>query len=172
VTIRIQPGFRFIGRFSFSLGTTFEGERYIFADSDNQRLRRLVILHFEHVKHMSDEIYRYKFESSEQMGSLQFLRNCFAFSGGRETVRSPRGEAEMTDNFLISRGFQIPTVWLVSRFVTLGAADRKSEMIVFYMEGSDQLALQDLYDGEEPTKRWEALKPEITARARNAFSIE
>jgi hypothetical protein len=172
VTIRVDPGFRYLGRFPFALGGAFEGERYVFAEAAGTSLRRLLIVHFEHVRPFSPEVYRYSFEKGERIGSLSFVQNSFAFAGKHEIVSEPKDEGEMTNNFLLSRGFHVPNLWLAARFVTLGATDRKSEMIVFYMEGNDQLTSSDLYQGEEPTAAWLRMKPEVAARARGAFTVE
>jgi hypothetical protein len=172
VTIHVQRSFRYLGRFSFALGSDFEGERYVFADAEGQSLRRLLIVQFERVRTSSPEVYRYSFEKAERIGSLSFIQNTFAFRGAQNIAAQPRDEGEMTNNFLISRGFRNPDLWLAARFVTLGAADRKSEMIVFYMEGNDQYHLSDLYAGDEPTAAWRRIKPEVVTRARAAFDVE
>jgi hypothetical protein len=154
------------------LGSAFEGERYVFVDAEGKSLRRLFIVQFEHVQRSSPEIYRYSFERAERIGSMQYIQNCFAFPGAQTIVTDARDEGTMTNNFLLSRGFQNPPLWLAARFVTLGASDRKSEMIIFYMERNDHFALSDLYTGDEPTPLWLQMKPELLARARAAFALE
>jgi hypothetical protein len=171
VTIHVRPAFRYLGRFSFVLGNDFEGERYVFAEAKGKVLQRLLIVQFERVRPASSEVYRYSFEKAERIGSLQFIQNSFAFPGARDIKAAPKDEGEMTSNFLLAHGFRSPDLWLAARFVTLGAADRKSEMIVFYMERNDQLRLSDLYAGDEPTAVWSRMKPEVVARARAAFAL-
>jgi hypothetical protein len=172
VAIRVQPSFRYVGRFSFALGNAFEGERFIFADAEGKSLRRIMIVQFERVRPSSAEMYRYSFAHAEHIGSLSFIQNCFAFPGAQAIDAQPRDEGGMTNNFLLDRGFQIPPTWLAARFVTLGAPDRKSEMIIFYMEANEHLHLSDLYAGDEPTAAWAGMKPELLARARAAFTVE
>jgi hypothetical protein len=172
VTIRVEPGFRYLGRFSFALGSAFDGERYVFVDADGKSLRRLFIVQFERVRRSSPEVYRYSFERAERIGSMQFIQNCFAFPGAQTIAADAHDEGTMTNNFLLSRGFQNPPLWLAARFVTLGASDRKSEMIIFYMERNDRFGLSDLYAGDEPTHAWLQMKPEVLARARATFTLE
>jgi len=169
--IHIQEGFRYLGRFSYSLESGFEGERFVFVDAEGRSLRRLVIVHFEHVKSGSAEVYRYDFGGAQNIGSHSFNQNCFSFNGARQISPQPRDEGEMTNNFLIEHGFESPKLWLVSRYVTLGASDGKSELIVFYMEGSDRLQPSDLYQDDKPTALWTAMKSELTARGHAAFAI-
>ena len=130
VRLKVQTGFTYLGRIKYAIDSTFEGERYIFADSEGKQLRRLVIVQFEHFTPASHDIYHYDVDGGQQIGSLRFVQNAFAFAGARQPVASPRDEADRSNNFLLSRGFQMPGVWLVTRFVTVGNADRKSEMII------------------------------------------
>jgi hypothetical protein len=169
--IHIQKGFRYLGRFSYSLEGGFEGERFVFVDAQDRSLNRLVIVHFEQVKPGSAEVYRYDFGGAQKIGSHAFNQNCFSFSGAREIVSHPHDEGEMTNNFLLEHGLDPPKLWLVSRYVTLGASDRKSELIVFYMEGSDRLQPSDLNQDDKPTALWTAMKSELAARGRAAFAI-
>jgi hypothetical protein len=169
--IHIQKGFRYLGRFSYSLESGFEGERFVFVDAQGQSLNRLVIVHFEQVKPGSSEVYRYDFGGAQNIGSHAFNQNCFSFSGARQIVPNPHDEGEMTNNFLLEHGLEPPKLWLVSRYVTLGASDRKSELIVFYMEGSDRLQPSDLNQDDKPTALWTGLKSELAARGRAAFAI-
>jgi hypothetical protein len=172
VTIRVQPSFRYIGRFSFALGSAFEGERYVFVDAEGKSLRRLFVVQFERVRRSSHEIYRYSFERGERIGSMLFIQNCFAFPGVHTIAADARDEGTMTSNFLLSRGFENPPMWLAARFVTLGASDRKSEMIIFYMERNDHFAMSELYAGDEPTPAWLQMKSDVLARARATFTLE
>ena len=170
--LRVEASFHYIGRVSYSLGDSFEGERYIFADTMDWTRPRLLIVHFERIKARSAEIYRYNLEAGERIGSLRFIQNEFAFAGVTTITPSPRDEADRTNNFLLLQGFRMPSVWLVTRFVTIGSTDRKSELIVFYMEGHDDLSLRELYSGEEPTAAWQQLKRGVATRGRAVFSID
>jgi len=170
--LRVDSGFAYQGRIAYPLDSTFAGERYIFAHAKASALQRLLVIQFERIRAPSSEVYRYNVDAGQPIGSLRFIENTFAFPGARDAVSSPRDEAERTNNFLLSRGFRMPAVWLVTRYVTIGDADRKREMIVFYMEGHNDLTMRDLYSGEEPTAAWQGLKPTIAAHARAAFSIE
>ena len=169
--IRIAAEYKYLGRVAFALGPDFEGERFIFGDSTDKTLTRLVIVQFEKVKADSAERYRYDMTNAEPIGSLSFLHNEFAFSPDKHVNPAPKDEGEVTNNFLLARGYVLPNVWLASRFVTLGSPDRRSEMIVFYLEGTNELALSDLYRNDEATPEWTELKPRLRARARDAFSV-
>ena len=172
VTITIKPPFRYEGKFTFTLHGEFEGERYVFVDATAKKVTRMVVLQFERVKAESAETYNYNFAKAERIGKLDFIQNPFAFAPSHSIKASPAHEGEITDNFLLERGYELPNVWLTWRFVTLGNSDRKSEMIVFYMEGSDSLKMDDIYRGEESTPQWREMQTGLASRARAAFVIE
>jgi hypothetical protein len=172
VRITVQPRFTYVGRFSYSLGRDFDGERFVFAPVTDSALPRLFVVQFERIKPPSAERYRYNVDAGEQIGPLRFVRNSFAFDNPGAPVASPHDEGELTSNFLLARGFRLPSVWLASRFVTIGGPERTSELIIFYMEGRSDLTLKDLYVGEDPTETWQALKPALAERARAAFELK
>jgi hypothetical protein len=169
--IEAGEGFAYLGRVPFTLGADFEGERHLFGDLRGDTLQRLLVIQFERVRPGSAESYRYDMRAAEPLGSRRFLNNSFAFPGATASVASPRDEAERTNNFLIARRLRMPAVWLTTRFVTI-ADDRRSEVIVFYMEGRRDLSMTDLYAGEDPTPEWQAMKTGLAARGRSAFTID
>jgi hypothetical protein len=124
------------------------------------------------VKTGSTEVYRYDFGSAQKIGLYSFNQNCFSFSTARRIISHPHDEGEMTNNFLIEHGFEPPKLWRVSRYVTLGASDRRSELIVFYMEGNDRMQPSDLNQDDKPTALWTGMKSELAARGRAVFSID
>jgi hypothetical protein len=172
IRLTVQPGFRYLGRVEFSLGSVARGERFVFADAKDSLLRRMVIVQFEGMIPSNPDIYHYDLRAGREMGSLRFVQNTFAFPGTQQMVETPENEADHTNNFLLSQGFRIPAVWLVNRYVTIATADRKNEMIVFYMEGSDSVSLSDLYTGDEPTLLWQRLRAEVASRSSGTFTIE
>lgn len=147
------------------------GTRYVFVDAEGSRLRRMLILHFEEFLPPSQEVYRYDMSAAEDIGGYRFRQNTFAFSGAIDAA-PPGSEAALTTAFLIARGYKAPDLWLASRFVTLGSADRRSEFIVFYLEpAAAGLTLADLYHGDEETPTWHALRKPIGDRSRGAFAM-
>jgi len=169
--IRAGKGFVYAGCLPFEVDDAARGTRYIFVDAEGSRIRRMLILHFEAFVTGSEEIFRYDMTSAEEIGGFRFRQNTFAFPGPGEPAR-PQGEAALTAAFLAARGYEIPGVWLSSRFVTLGDEDRRSELIVFYMEPAPSgTTLDDLYHGEEETSAWRSMQESLEERSRQAFSI-
>ncbi|HEX4824216.1 MAG TPA: hypothetical protein VFV19_07865 [Candidatus Polarisedimenticolaceae bacterium] len=172
VEVLAGSAFRFVGRVPFRLAES-EGERYIFVDAgDDKALRRLLVVQFESFLPSSHETFGYDLSSGREMAGLRFISNTFAFPAATAAVAQPKDEAEATNNFLLKKGFKMPAVWLATRYVTIADGDlRKSEMIVFYMEGKSDRTMADLYAGEEPTPAWRAEKPALEERSLANFTL-
>lgn len=172
VGVQVAAGFAYAGCFPFRLGEVATGTRYVFVDAEGARIRRMVIAQFEDIQPGSKEIYRYDMSAAETMGGLKVRANTFAFSTVDAIAENPAAEGALTADFLLRAGYDVPDVWLASRFVALGAPDRRSEMIVFYMEPARAgIGLADLYRGEEATPVWQGLRGPLAERSRQAFAI-
>jgi hypothetical protein len=170
IDIRVGAGFAYAGCFAFDVGGVAHGTRYVFVDADGARLRRLFVLQFEEFLPSSKEIYRYDMSSATDMGGLRFRQNTFSYSNAAGAAEP--NEGTLTAAFLVQRGYEVPDVWTASRFVTLGGEDRKSELILFYLEPAPAgVTLADLYHGEEPTPAWQALRTPLAERSRRAFEV-
>lgn len=171
IRIKVDPAFHYIGRFDFRLDDVAEGERHVFVDADGRNIRRLFIAQFEHFLPESEEMYRYSFDRAERMGEHLFRHGTFAFSGAEA---EPGREAALTTAFLRKKGYLFSDEWMVSRFLTLGNPDRKSELILFYQEdvSSSGYRLADFSIGDEETELWKSISPQLTERSRRAFNIE
>ena len=169
--IRVGRDFAYLGCFSFEVEEMARGTRYLFVDAEGSRVRRMLILHFEEFQPGSQEIYRYDMSSAEDIDGYRFRQNAFAFSGAMDSAH-PGSEAALTTAFLAVRGYEVPNLWLASRFVTLGSADRRSEFIVFYLEpAGGGMTLADLYHGEQETATWRELRVGLRDRSRQAFAM-
>ena len=170
IAIRVGRGFAYAGCFPFELPGLARGTRYVFADAEGARLRRLFVLQFEEFLPESKETYRYDMSSAQDIGGHRFRPNTFAYSNA-EGASEPN-EGTLTARFLAQRGYDVPDVWLASRFLTLGGEDRRSELILFYLEpAAAGIGLADLYKGEEPTPAWQALRAPLAERSRQAFEV-
>jgi hypothetical protein len=170
ITIRVGRGLAYAGCFPFEFPRVARGTRYVFVDAEGAHLRRLFVLQFEEFLPGSREIYRYDMSSAEDLGGHRFRPNTFAYSNAAGAAEPDEGT--LTAQFLAQRGYEVPDVWMASRFVTLGGEDRKSELILFYLEpAAAGTSLGDLYRGEEPTPAWQALRTSLQERSRQAFEV-
>jgi hypothetical protein len=101
------------------------------------------------------------------MGGLPFRQNAFASSTRAELAENPGSEVEATTKFLAEKGVSAPDGLAIHRFVTIGDATRKNEMILFYMEPLDALGRTDASQSLSPD-----LLVRLEERARRAILVE
>jgi hypothetical protein len=174
IEVRVSKDFRYVGSFPFEIGSIAAGERYVFADVDGGLVRRMVIAQFESFLPSSDEIYRYDFTRAREWNGYRVRENEFAYNEPRYSREHPGNEGALTAAFLRRQGLQVPAEWMVSRFVMLGDETRKHELILFYLEDL-RLAgasVDEMYDGDEPTAKWNALRVSLRDRALAAIEIQ
>lgn len=175
IKVEVAKGFKYLGRFDFIIGEIASGERFVFVDaSANKKVKRLFIAQFEQILPTSDEIYRYSFEKAKQIGEHRFRQNTFAFSGAEAKRENPKGEAALTAEFLAAKGYKLEDELMLSRFLTVPDAEKKHEMILFYIENisTTRKRLSDLYVGDEESAIWKTLSRGLTDRSSRAFSIK
>jgi hypothetical protein len=173
IAITVSSDFEYAGRFPFTIGGIAAGERYVFVDVEEGRVRRTIIAQFESFLPSSGETYRYDFSKAMDWGGFRFRDNTFAYNEPAYSRDHPGNEAALTASFLRQRGLDVPDEWLVSRFVTLGDETRKHELILFYAEDleSTGVTLDELYSGDEATERWTRMRAKLRERSLKAISV-
>ena len=136
IEIEVSPPFRYEGRFPFRIGDIAAGERLVFVDADGKKVRRLFVAQFESFLPESQEIYRYDFTNAMTLGGHRFRQNVGRYSTAALRAERPGNEAALMHDFLTARGYEVEDELMMSRFVTLGAGDRRSELILFYIENA------------------------------------
>ena len=174
IKIKVDPAIKFVGSFPFKIQEIAAGERYVFAESKEKKIQRLVIAQFESFLPGSSEIYRYSFANAINMSGHQFNHSTFVFTNAEAKKENPEGEAALTASFLQKKGFEIPEAWIVSRFLTLGNESRKHELILFYQEDlkSAGRKIEELVRNDQDTDVLKAIAPELKARALSAMQIQ
>jgi hypothetical protein len=165
--IEIAPTFRYVGRFPFVIGDIAAGERIVFAVTEQKRVKRLFVAQFEEFLPSSSEIYRYSFDNAREIGGLRFRHN----TGGYNVTRlGPGSEATAMHAFLKRKGYAVDDELLMSRFVTLGATDRRSELILFYLEPARDHGLTvDVLD--EGNAKWQSVRKMLERRSTESFRV-
>lgn len=168
--IEVAPTFRYAGRVPFVLGGVARGERILFIDAERKRVKRLFVAQFEEFLPSSPEIYRYSFENAQEIGGLRFRHNTGGYSASELGRTHPGNEAAVMHAFLKRKGYAVDDALLMSRFVTLGAPDRRSELILFYLEpaGAHGLRVEDLNDGNA---RWQNVRKDLQERSLKMFRV-
>jgi hypothetical protein len=144
IVIDVAEPFRYIGKFPFTIGDIASGERLVFVDADGKNVKRLFVMQFESFLPTSTEIYRYDFSNAMILGGHRFRHNLGRYRTSELRAARPGNEAALTHDFLAARGYTLADDLLMSRFVTLGSEDRKSELILFYIETAKSGAAEGL----------------------------
>lgn len=173
INIGVANEFKYIGKFAFEIDSLATGERFVFADADQKNVRRLIIFQFEQFLPTTDEIYRYSFDNALVLGNHKFKQNTFAYSNAAALRNSPNREGALTATFLTGKGFSVEDEFMLSRYVTLGNADRKSELIIFYIENASTSghSISEFYDGDDETEIWQTISAGLNQRALASFTV-
>jgi hypothetical protein len=171
--LRVDKSFRYLGKFSFTVANMSSGERYIFAQVQGRRVRKLFIVQFEAILPDSSETYNYSFADALTIGGHKFKQNTFAFDAREALKKSPPDEGALTTRFLRKKGFVTENEIMAARLVNVPDAERKHEMILFYMENVSDTghALKDFYSGEDRTPFWRETAQGLAQRLIESFTI-
>lgn len=168
VRVHVAPELRYLGEHPIRIRDVAAGNRYLFAQTTKDKaVVRMVVAQFEGFLPGVDDIYRYRFEEAPVMGGLPFRQNGFASSTRAELAENPGSEVEATMRFLAAKGVSAPDGLAIYRFVTIGDATRKNEMILFYMEPLEALGVTDASRSLSPD-----LLGRLAERAREALTFE
>jgi hypothetical protein len=174
IVIRIDKEFKYSGKFDFRIRDVALGERYVFVDAAGRKIKRLFIAQFEQILPKSDEIYRYNFDNALTFSGHKFRQNTYAFSNLSAAAENPAGEAALTQAFLKEKGLQLEDELMMSRFVNVPDAEKKHELILFYIENvrPTKKRVSDFYTGDGETEVWRRISQDLTKRSLTVFKIE
>ena len=172
--VRVDKAFRYVGKFNFTIEGIARGERYVFMDAKGRHVKRLFILQFEEIIPESTETYNYSFENALDLNGHKFRQNAYAHSNKEARRNNPKNEGPLTEAFLKKKGYVLEDEYMMSRFVNVPDAERKHELILFYIENLSPTGhrLTELYrGGDEETPIWKEISKALTKRSFENFSI-
>ena len=173
IKIIFEESFAYQGKFDFKIRDIAKGERYIFVDSENYKIKRIFIAQFEGFLPSNSEFYRYRFENATKIGNHKFKQNTYAYSNSESIATNPEGEAALTFKFLREKGFAIEDELMMSRFVTVAGEDRKHELILYYLENVSESGhkLAEFYEENDETLIWQNISKYLTERSLQNFEV-
>ncbi len=173
IKITLDESFAYQGKFDFKISDIAKGERYIFVDSDNYKVKRMFMAQFEGFLASNDEFYRYRFANATKIGNHKFRQNTYAYSNSESIAMNPEGEAALTFKLLTDKGFTIEDEMMMSRFVTVAGEERKHELILFYVENVSESGhkLIEFYEDDTETQIWQDISKHLTERSLQNFEI-
>jgi len=171
--IEVDEELRYIGALRFDLKEMACVERHVFAAVQNHQIQRLFIVQLEGILESSSEIYRWRMRDAVRLGDAEYRYNVLAFDTAASIREEPEAETAKTDAFLKSRGLELETELVMSRFARVVGEDRKHELIFFYMEplATWHQRVADFQDGEPRTPAQRALARQVSDRSLRAFRV-
>ena len=138
------------------------------------KVKRMFIAQFEGFLPDVDDFYRYNFDNAQMFGSHKFRQNTFAYSNREKCRENPAGEGVLTFDFLQQKGFSVEDELMLSRFLTVPDAEKKHELILFYIENVSETKHKksEFYKDDEATEVWKNISKDLTQRSLKAFEIQ
>lgn len=114
--------------------------------------------------------YRYS-PRSVRLGSHDWVHNTWAFDNAASARENPEYESDMTIRFLAEQGIELPSEFIMSRFVRAVGKDARRELILSYLEplAAHGRSLADFPDGGPPSEAYDRLSEEVTERSMAIF---
>jgi hypothetical protein len=82
IRIRVSPEFSYIGSFNFKVGDVGSGEAYLYRESQQSNLQRVVLIDFEHFFPQNDHTYEYPRLDMVRLGDEEYLHQTWASKRG------------------------------------------------------------------------------------------
>jgi hypothetical protein len=168
IAVRVDEALAFVGRVD---GTAMDGrartEQFFFAEAREGRVRRMVVVHFEGAIPGADLHFRYPRLRMETLGGDEYLHQSFPVEDW-DLFASPK-----VAGLFASRKIELPSRWLVDRYVRAVDPDLRHELILFYLEPAGDLPapVEDLGLAGKSRSLWELIDRELALRARTAFEV-
>jgi hypothetical protein len=168
ITLALNPAFTFLGVIRGSaMGGQAEFEQYLFTEIRDGRMARTFIAHFEHVIPGRDFAFNYPRHQMVNLGGHEYLHQSWP------TENWDLFESADVRKLLAAHSLEVPKRWLVDRFVRVVDEQKKSELILFYLEPAGALpaSIPDLQLGGNRLDLWHPIALELTERAKAVFSV-
>ncbi|NNE99399.1 MAG: hypothetical protein HKN25_10310 [Pyrinomonadaceae bacterium] len=174
IKVRVSEEFKYAGRFDFKIRDVAAGERLVFINADKKKVKRMFIAQFEGFLPHIDDYFRYSFKNALVFGKFKFRQNPYAYSNSEARQANPKGEGVLTEDFLKTKGYLLEDELMMSRFITVAGADKKHELILFYLENvsSSGHSLSEFYKNNKSTPIWQKISAELKTRSLKSFEIK
>ena len=187
VRIRVEPRLEYVGSFDFVLKKKAAVQRHHWVEVKDGRVESVLIFQFEGFLPGVLGSYRFKIPEGAaiagsnfrfspaplRLGSHEFIHNTWAFDQRAQVRSSPGAEADRTLRFLEERGYRVDDAVVMSRYVRAVGADRRHELIIFYIEPLRRSGhtIDEFPDAPEPSPAFDRLSAMVTERGERAFQV-
>ena len=166
--VSIVPELAYIGHLGGSaMGGKAEYEQYVFSEVSEGRLGRTFIVHFEHAVPGVDFSFNYPRHTMVRLGKHEYLQQSWPIE------KWPLFESPEMKKLLAKISASAPQRWLVNRYVRAIGKEKRSEIILFYLEPAGDLpaAVEDLGLGGARRDLWEPIQRALAERANAVFEV-
>ena len=174
IRITVDKSLKYLGSFHFNLRNIAEGERYIWAEAENGRVKRMFIVQLEGFLPDTNKQYRYRMRTPVKLGHHTYSHNLWFYDDEVNRVADPPNEATRTVTFLAERGLRLDSDLMMSRFERILGDDKRNEAIFLYWENlrDHNLTAKDFPEETPTTPEQKRLGQELFERSLKAFSVE
>lgn len=189
IAIRLPGTYHYLGSTAFVLRGLAEVDRHHFMESNSDGdLRSLVILHFESFLPAIGGSFNYRlpeppdrigpdfrFSPEEvRLGEHKYIHNTWFFDADEDIKSNPDAELAHTARLLNEFGYALPGELSMSRYARVVSEDRKSELILFYLEPLVPMGFRigDFVAGGRGERAVDELSDWLTARSLEVFKVE
>lgn len=173
LAIEVAESFDYVGKHGIRIANTGAGERFVFVEAEDERIRRLCIVQFEGFLPGVEDEFRYDLSQSPVVANYPFRSNGYAFDLAESVAANPGSESAATSEFLSKAGYQLPEQWMMWRSLTVPDEARRKEMIIFYVEDvvSSGRSLSALYENDSATQAWIDIQKDLEVRANRSLKL-
>ena len=184
--IIVDEAFEYVGYIQFILKDIAHVDRHFFVSTRGSVINRLIVLQFEGFLDGVDDTYRGGIPTSElaggdyrytdhfvRLGDAEYVHNTWAFDHAANARDAPGAESAKTLEFLEAQGLRLADELIMSRYMRVVGADRRNELIIFYMETLrlSGHSLEEFPEDGPPTEGYDVLSAAVSRRAQRSFAI-
>ncbi len=174
IRIDVDEQLPHVGILNFKLKNVAQVERYIYARHDeNKRIQRLFIAQFESFLPEIKGEYKFQVTNPTRLGNNDYQTDIGIFNFAERIASNPGAEAEYTKALLDRNGLKADDDFLVARYARITSEDKRSELILFYLENLKDLGLTrvEIESNGNRTPQTEKLFRDFADRALRSFKI-
>jgi hypothetical protein len=137
ISLRVADGYVPQPRVALSLEST-DVDRRVFVQVDGaNRIQRLIIVQFEHVRPGEKFKFVYPPKPAFTFGTEVYRVGTYVYDDSAEANAFPTREAGVTRAALMKSGYVVPRLFRTARLARVSDSNGTSELIIFYVENAD-----------------------------------
>lgn len=166
VELSFDKSYKYVGGQRWDLYGIADAEQHFFVKpGKDNAIERLYWVQFEQFLPSSNESYRYAPTRVTQIGGLDFIYDTRAYSDYSALNRRSDSDGAYAQRLLEKHGYKFPKAAVRLRMVHLPTADKRSELMIIYVESGDT---KELLKGAEEGVLLDEHAPEVAKKVLQA----